>query len=86
MIVHSEYNADCCDGSDEYEREINCVLSCPKDDDDDDDGARNKAVKEIVPILLQSDKLKLGSWKPERRSFKNAVHKLRGQLTRSMIR
>ena len=68
---------DCCDGSDEYEREINCVLSCPKDNDDDD-GAGKKAVKETVPIRLQSDKLKFGSWKPERRSLNNAVHKLRG--------
>ena len=85
MNVHFDYNADCCDGSDEYEREINCVLSCPKDNDDDQ-GAGKKSVKEMVPILLQSDKLKLGSSKPERKSLKNAVHKLRGQLTWSMIR
>ena len=53
-------------------------LQIAKVDNDDDDGAGKKAVKETVPIRLQSDKLKFGSWKPERRSLNNAVHKLRG--------
>ena len=90
MNVHFEYNADCCDGSDEYDGKAKCVNTCSESGKVWRDKLRKKISTfkaglevrnrdiERTKLMIQKDRLEVANLKLEEKKLKDVVKKLGG--------